>query len=291
MHPASSTTNTLSMRRWFLAMTAVLAACTPDRPAAPVDNDYETPVFKRAKERYELRDFKGAIALYDEVLRENPNMAKAHLELGLIYDDKLGDYVSAIYHYRRYLALRPDGDRARIVEQWIPRSELSFAATLPNSPIQNAAEMARLQKSNLQLKQELEESRGRVAALEAARARAEAAPAAAESAGGPLAAAPSAEAPPPAKQGVAVARPPATVPGVGKAPEPVIPRAVPVNPAPSGAGGTRLHTVKPGETLWRIAVQYYHGNAQDGVDRILKANTEQLPDAKKLRVGQTIVIP
>lgn len=147
--------------RWWLPVLlgALFSGCTPESKLKPVDNDFETPLFKRAKEKFELRDYEGSIALYEQVLRENPHMAKAHLELGLINDDKLGDYVSAIFHYRRYLALRPDGEKAGHVRQWIPRAEMAFAAQQPNSPLQNADELSRLQKENLTLKAEIEEAR------------------------------------------------------------------------------------------------------------------------------------
>jgi LysM repeat protein len=68
-------------------------------------------------------------------------------------------------------------------------------------------------------------------------------------------------------------------------PTPTPPATVGVeNPSPSETGGTRSHVVAKGETLSQIAKQY-----GVTVDEIQKANNIQ--DAKKLQIGQTIKIP
>lgn len=297
------------MRAWLSVLALLLfAGCTPESKLKPADNDFETPMFLRAKEKFELRDYEGAIALYEDVVRENPNMAKAHLELGLIHDDKLGDYISAIYHYRRYLKLRPDSDKARIVRQWITRAELAFAAQQPNSPLQNADELARLQKDNINLKAQIEESHRMQREMEAQLKAALAQPVAAAPQPGPPAVvaerpAPMAQqqpqpAPQPAPRPVppVVERPAPRVAGAPPAerPTPVtpaIPVAVPVvSPAPAQEPA-RMHVVQEGETLWRIASRYYPGDAQRGVERIQEANRGTVADVNKLRAGQQLRIP
>ncbi len=297
-----STINKALMRAWLSVLAlAMLAGCTPETKLKPPDNDFETPNFLRAKEKFELRDYEGAIALYDDVVRGNPNMAKAHLELGLIYDDKMGDYVSAIYHYRRYLKLRPDSDKARIVRQWITRAELAFAAQQPNSPLQNADELARLQKDNINLKAQIEESRRVQREMEAQLKAALAQPMAPS--GGPRPPAvveerPRAEAPSaPPPPAVAHPGPVATTPAPMEAPAaerpavaPPAPVAVPVA-APAPAPAARVHVVQEGETLWRIASRYYPGDVQRGVERIQEANRGTVADVTKLRVGQQLRVP
>lgn len=321
LHAGPSTINESLMRGW-LSISALLlvAGCTPEAKLKPVDNDFETPLFLRAKEKYELRDYEGAIILYEQVVRENPNMAKAHLELGLIHDDKLGDYVSAIYHYRRFLKLRPDSDKARIVRQWITRAELAFAAQQPNSPLQNADELARLQKDNINLKAEVEETRRVQREMEAQLKAALAQPVAmvqqptSRPAQEPQPA-PRQEAPPPApvrpspSVGKGASPAPVTAPSPAVAPpaeKPVsagvqIPVAVPVAPPPVAArqepaaapvaSPARVHVVQEGETLWRIASKYYPGEVQRGVERIQEANRDTVSDVTKLRVGQQLRVP
>jgi len=98
----------------------------------------------------------------------NPDFAKAHLELGLLNDDKLGDPIAAIYHYRRYLELRPDSEKRKLVEDFIERAKLSLAAKLPQSPVVDPGELARLQSDKAALLQENATLRSRVAELEKA---------------------------------------------------------------------------------------------------------------------------
>ncbi|HPA21093.1 MAG TPA: LysM peptidoglycan-binding domain-containing protein [Verrucomicrobiae bacterium] len=292
------------MRRWVLVLALLFAGCTPEAKLKPADNDFETPVFLRAKEKFELRDYEGAIVLYEEVVRANPNMAKAHLELGLIYDDKLGDYVSAIYHYRRFLKLRPDSDKARIVKQWITRAELAFAAQQPNSPLQNADELARLQKDNINLKAQIEEAHRVQREMQAQLKAALAQPIApAMRPGAPVAVEERPQAQPVARpappQVVQQPQPPApAVPAPRPQAEKAVPVAVPVappTPAPTAQAPqeptVRMHVVQEGETLWRIASRYYPGNVQRGVEKIQEANKGTVADVTKLRVGQQLRVP
>jgi nucleoid-associated protein YgaU len=49
------------------------------------------------------------------------------------------------------------------------------------------------------------------------------------------------------------------------------------------------YTVKPGDTLSKIAKEFY-GNASDYM-RIFEANTDQLKDPNMIKVGQTLKVP
>src|ERR1700690_4017911 len=63
------------------------------------------PMMKRAQAKKQAHDIDGAIAAFNQVLDHKPDMARAHLELGLLYDQDKEDFVRAIYHYQRYLEL------------------------------------------------------------------------------------------------------------------------------------------------------------------------------------------
>ncbi|MBV9157866.1 MAG: LysM peptidoglycan-binding domain-containing protein, partial [Acidobacteriaceae bacterium] len=56
-----------------------------------------------------------------------------------------------------------------------------------------------------------------------------------------------------------------------------------------GSGGSRTYKVQPGDTLSKIAKQYY-GNAND-YNRIFEANRDKLQSPDKIQVGQELVIP
>ena len=58
--------------------------------------------------------------------------------------------------------------------------------------------------------------------------------------------------------------------------------------ASQGAGPTVRYTVKPGDTLWSIAVSHYAGDPRDAIYRIDRKN--DLHDSV-LVPGQSLVLP
>ena len=70
-------------------------------------------------------DFARAINLYEAALDDSPRCAEIHYKLALLYDDKLNDPVSALHHFKRYLALSPNGPHANEVERSIKHDEIA----------------------------------------------------------------------------------------------------------------------------------------------------------------------
>lgn len=89
---------------------------------------------RRAAAAKQAQDVDGAIALCEKALERRPRLALAHRELGLMLDNYRQDYVAALYHYRRYLELRPDSPNRADVEALIQHCRLSFAAQIAESP-------------------------------------------------------------------------------------------------------------------------------------------------------------
>ncbi len=139
--------------------------------ALPPSGELErNPYAAKAKELTQQRDFRGAAELYRKALRVNPELALAHLELGLLCDDKLGDPIAAIYHYRQFLELRPDSSKRPLVEDFIERAKLNLMASLPQSPVVEPNELGRLKTEKAALLQENAALQQRVAELERAAA-------------------------------------------------------------------------------------------------------------------------
>ena len=61
---------------------------------------------------------------YLQALRLDPSDADIHFNLGILYDDELGQPEKAILHYRRYLQLNPHGVDADRVRSWLMRLEM-----------------------------------------------------------------------------------------------------------------------------------------------------------------------
>jgi len=101
-------------------------------------------------------DFARAINLYEAALDDSPRCAEVHYKLALLYDDKLNDPVSALHHFRRYLALTPTGAHAADVKNSIKRDEIASLTALSGDSVITRAEASRLRNENLNLHKELE---------------------------------------------------------------------------------------------------------------------------------------
>jgi len=101
-------------------------------------------------------DFARAINLYEAALDDSPRCAEVHYKLALLYDDKLNDPVSALHHFRRYLALSPAGAHAADVKNSIKHDEIAALTVLSGDSVITRSEAARLRNENLNLHKELE---------------------------------------------------------------------------------------------------------------------------------------
>ena len=82
------------------------------------------------------------------------------------------------------------------------------------------------------------------------------------------------------------ARPPALVAPAGPT---ITIGGKPVATAGKPAPGSRTYQVQPGDTLASISRKFYKTKARD--KDIQDANLNSLPDARKLKPGQTLIIP
>ena len=101
-------------------------------------------------------DFERAVNLYEAALDDSPRGAEIHYKLAIIYDDKLNDPVSALHHFKRYLALSPNGPHAKDVKDSIKRDEVGALTALSGDSVITRAEAGRLRNENLTLHKELE---------------------------------------------------------------------------------------------------------------------------------------
>ncbi len=103
-------------------------------------------------------DFARAINLYEAALddSENSRNAEIHYKLALLYDDKLNDPVNALHHFKRYLALSPNGPHAKEVTNSIKHDEVAALTALSGDSVIPRSEAAQLRNENLNLRKELE---------------------------------------------------------------------------------------------------------------------------------------
>lgn len=259
----------------------LLASCSQTPPGADAE-DERNPFFRQATKDVADLNYPAAIKQFEKALSVNPNVAKAYLQIGLLYGDKLGDPISAIYFYQKYLEARPNAAEREEVLAAMEKAKIDFALSLTNTGIQNAAEIARISKENVDLKQQIAQLQGTLAAKEAQ---------VSQVAG--------AAAPPKATAASVVpATPPAadrkTAPKAESTTMPSVPASIPP-PAPAEAAvppaGAKQHTIAKGDTLWKLAKQYYPASLDlnEEIKRIKAANPGL--DDRNLKIGNIITIP
>ena len=259
----------------LVALLFLPAACQRTGPVSDADAEREAN-YQRARKLAEQHDFQGSAEFYRRAITVNPDFAAAHLELGLLCDDKLGDPITAIYHYNRYLELRPDSENKQLIGDFIERAKLSLAAKSPQPPAADPGELTRLQNEKAALLQENAMLRSRVAELQKAAGTAET-PVSAP-------ATPVASSQPPSAIAAASGPPPAS--GIIMASAPVV---LTTESSTAESPRVRVYVVQKGDTLQSLALRYY--GARAGWEKIYQANRSGLPSKDQLKVGQQLVIP
>src|SRR5881397_2171486 len=181
-------------------------------------------------------DFARAINLYEAALDDSPRCAEIHYKLAVLYDDKMNDPISALHHFKRYLALSPNGTHANEVKNSIKHDEVATLTALSGDSVIARSEVARLQNENLNLRKEIET---RITASRIA----------------------------PDKSKANDAR----------------------SKKNTSKKANRKYVVQPGDTLFSISRKFYKSSKH--WKQILEANRKNIRDAKKLTVGETLLIP
>ncbi len=90
--------------------------------------------YEEAQNRVKQRDYKGAIVAYEAELRDKPDNAEAHLEVAILHQKRTYDFAAAIFHYQKFLDLRPDSDSRISVEKSIEVCKRAIASTVELEP-------------------------------------------------------------------------------------------------------------------------------------------------------------
>jgi LysM repeat protein len=101
----------------------------------------------------------GAVRIYESILDGTPRTAEAHYHLGHVYADRIKDPLGALYHFKRYLAVAPDGPYAKGAAGYQKEGELLLITHLGKGAPLTQEEAARLKNENLKLRKTLEELR------------------------------------------------------------------------------------------------------------------------------------
>jgi LysM repeat protein len=248
-----------------LAGLVVAGGCTP---SADVSEETDERAYRRGKSLLREGRKDEALQAFLAVISSRSDAAESNLEAGLIYLNHIKDPLAAIYHFRGYLALNPEGEHAGFVKELIQTAQKDFAQSLPGNPFEDTidrvnlmetvkdlqAENQRLKEQVLQLQKEATQQESEILRYREALA-----------------------------QRTAQAR---------QQPGEVAP--IVIAPAETDAGNRPAqtpdsYTVQAGDTLSRISDRVY-GTSGRWMD-IFQANRDQLPSPNALKPGQVLRIP
>ncbi len=147
----------------FLAVLALgLAGCS-DSEHVNSATELDEPNYREGQALLKTGRRQEALAAFLKVISKRGDDApESHLEIGLLYLQHINDPLAAIYHFKKYLALRPNSPQAPLVRQRIDAATREFARTLPAQPLEGqpqrvdlVATLDKLKQENDALKQEL----------------------------------------------------------------------------------------------------------------------------------------
>lgn len=298
---------TLALRRRLLPLAAAvalalgMAGCGDDgRRSYATETD--EPYYRQAEQMKRSGRQQEALSAYLKVIEKRGDDApESHLEAGLVYLHHIRDPIAAIYHFRKYLSLRPNSAQAPLVKQRIDAAIRDFARTLPAQPLETQLQRVDLIAAMDKLKLENDLLKQRIADLQAgresnlgiampetpaARTAASAAPAGANGSDENefslnLDSIPTVRTrPAPTRQ-----TPPMSAPATRASAS----TAQKQPPAAQPSRGARTHTVGKGDTLMSLSLRYY-GTRSRWRD-IYAANRGLMKNASDLRAGVRLTIP
>ncbi len=249
----------------ILAFSVLLLLCSCEGKL----EDSKHPLFIKGQKFVESQDYDSALKAFKEYLQINPNSAKAHYELALLYDDQVNDSLMSIYHYRSYLELVPDSQDKENAKMWLEQAEKKYfeknwqrfsaepeakkeleALKIKEASYINSIE--KLLKENKYLKMQSTPETQMTKADGEANVKSPA-----ETAANPL------------------------------APEPITPKNSP--PLSSSPQSGKTYKIQQGDTLSKISRKVYGDSKYFNL--IFEANKDKLKSPSDLKLGEDITIP
>ncbi len=240
----------LSWKMCLLAILPFLIACSQSYSPLPQEEDDE--YFQRGLAMLRENRPKEALDAFQETIERRREAPESHLEAGRIFLDHLKDPVTAIYHFRKYLEVKPNSDKSALVRQLIETAMKNFAASLPGQPSVGDPDRIDLLARIDQLEAEKKELLRQLAAVRRSQSPAE----------NPTTAPTST---------LSASRPSTT------------------ETRRESVAPPRSYVVEAGDTLNKISLKVY-GNPNRWND-IYQANRDQLTSPHSLKVGQILKIP
>lgn len=275
---------------WMLALAVAAAGCDSQaRRCAGVVPDVSRPDLQAVlvDEQGGRNRFATEAEHFRAYLAHHPEDAEAHLEMGILLLDALGQSAESLYHFRTFLDAAPESEKAGLAREYVAKATKRLVGELSRSAGADTGSTSREE-----LTEHIEDLNRQLARLNADRANLSNQVASLERENAALVTdvASLRRMLADVRNGadVAPARPrkvPELTSKTLDAPQPV--RAP--NPAASPVNRRGTYKVKRGDTLWGIA-QLMYGDASRNTD-IRKANPGKIGPNDALTEGDVLIIP
>jgi len=107
--------NTISAAALLAAALAAFCGCERGATLSEIEErERSTRLYSNAVDDLQAGRVDTAITGFKAVVRQEPKSYSAHFQLATLLQDYRKDYISAIFHYREYLDLRPASDKATV---------------------------------------------------------------------------------------------------------------------------------------------------------------------------------
>jgi len=140
----------------MVCLVALISGCGP-APQTP-ESEQRDAYFVAGRSKLLTLDYNGAAENFEKAIETNPKNASAHYELGILYYQYLKDYASAIYHFQKYIKMRPTDPRISQIKSYIDYCKFEIAKSAPLGPtsLVMQRELDRLASENAALRKQLE---------------------------------------------------------------------------------------------------------------------------------------
>lgn len=112
-----------------------------------------------ADQKYADGDYAGAVQYYEDALDGTAKTAEIHYKLALLFDDKLKNPLAAMYHFQRYIELKPAGPNVKEAKSFIKEDEMKLITSFSPGALMSQQDAARLKNDNLALRKQVAELR------------------------------------------------------------------------------------------------------------------------------------
>lgn len=124
----------LLLRTCFIALFVIFLVTSCSSELVEIVREIDEKQYQLAKGYQAQGREEEALSAFLRVIDARRDSPESHFEAGYIYLQEMKDPISAIYHFKCYIQLKPDSNQIVQVEQLIETAQKEFVRQLPANP-------------------------------------------------------------------------------------------------------------------------------------------------------------